>query len=265
VSGPLATLNVEHGLPRPCVCAALSRQATRKALLSIHRIPLRHIAATLGASENAAIAQSNTHSTEVNRTRRRDLRIDALKAATSAQRHDRSSTHRVTRSVERSAPENGDLISIQRATSSDDVEMISIDKPTITAAELSIGDDMDIISVDEPTISAAELSIGDDMDIISVDQPTISDDMDIVSVDQPTISAAELSIGDDTDIISVNERTISDDMDIISVDQPTISVAELSIGDDTDIISVNERTINAAEPSISTAQGNTSLQCRVSF
>jgi len=251
VNGPLATLNVEHGLPRPCVCAALSRQATRKALLSIHRIPLRHIAATLGASENAAIAQSNTHSTEVNRTRRRDLRIDALKAATSAQRHDRSSTHRVTRSVERSAPENGDLISIQRATSSDDVEMISIDKPTITAAELSIGDDMDIISVDQPTISAAELSIGDDTDIISVNERTISDDMDIISVDEPTISAAELSIGDD--------------MDIISVDQPTISVAELSIGNDMDIISVNERTISAAEPSISTAQGNTSLQCRVSF
>ena len=39
------------------------------------------------------------------------------------------------------------------------MDIISTDKPTISAAELSIGDDTDIISVNERTINAAEPSI----------------------------------------------------------------------------------------------------------
>jgi hypothetical protein len=129
---------------------------------------------TLGDCEDTAIAHGNTHSTEVLRTRLRDLTINVRQHAASAKRDDRSATHRVTSSIERSAHENGDLVSTQRAAISDNMDMISIDKLTISATDLSISDDMDMISVDKPTISAAELSVSDDMDMISPNEAKIS-------------------------------------------------------------------------------------------
>ena len=159
---------------------------------------------TLGDSENTANAQGNTHSAQVKRTPRRDLKIHALNNAVSAKRDDSSAALRVTSGIARSADENGHVISTQRAFISDDMDVISLDELAVSAAELSISDDMDVISLDELTVSAAELSISDDMDIISLDELTISDDMDIISLDELTISAAELSISDDMDIISID-------------------------------------------------------------
>ena len=55
----------------------------------------------LGDSENAAIAQGNTRSAEVNVTRLCDLTINVLQDAASAKSDNRSSTHWMTSGVER--------------------------------------------------------------------------------------------------------------------------------------------------------------------
>ena len=146
-------------------------------------------------SENTAIAQGNTHIAEAKGTRRRDLTINALKDAISAKRDDHSSVHRVMSGIARSAHEESDVISTQRTAISDDMDIISIDQLTVSAAELTISDNMDIISIDQLTVSAADL--------------TISDDMDIISIDQLTVSAADLSISADIDKNSPNEAKIS--------------------------------------------------------
>jgi len=49
--------------------------------------------------------------------------------------------------------------------------MISVDEPTISAAELNVSNDMDMISIDKATISAAELNVSGDMDKISLNGP----------------------------------------------------------------------------------------------
>jgi hypothetical protein len=147
----------------------------------------------VGSSENTAIAQGNADIAKLKANRPRDLTINALTDAVSPKRDGSSSARGATSGIERSAHENGDAISTQRATISDDMDMISIDKPTISAAELSVSDDMDMISIDEPAISAAELNV--------------SDDMGMISTDRLTISAAELSVSDDMGMIK--SRTFS--------------------------------------------------------
>jgi hypothetical protein len=63
-------------------------------------------------SENTAIAQGNTHSAKVKRTRRRDLTINVLQDAASEKGNDGSSSHWFTSGVESSADEDGHVISI---------------------------------------------------------------------------------------------------------------------------------------------------------
>ena len=206
-----------------CLCGTLTSSCSRRVthVLAAAAITL---GSTLSHSKNTAIAQRNPHSAEVKRTRRRELRINVLKDAVRARKKYSSSAYRVTSGGERPKHENRDAISTQQAFISDDMDIISIDELTVSAAEPSISDDMDIISIDELTVSAAEPSISDDMDIISAAEPSISDDIDI-------ISAAELSI--------------SDDIGIISIDGLTISAAELSVSDDMDMISIDELTVSA--------------------
>ena len=150
---------------------------------------------TLSDSENTASAQDNTHIAQVNGTPARSLTINGLQDTVCAKRYGRTSSTRVTSGIERSAHENAKLIRTQRATVSGDMDLISIDKPTISTAELNVSDDMDMISIDKPTISAAELNV--------------SNDMDMISIDKATISAAELNVSGDMDKISLNGPKIS--------------------------------------------------------
>ena len=107
-------------------------------------------------SENTAIAQGNTHIAEAKGTRRRDLPINALKDAISAKRDDHSSVHRVMSGIARSAHEESDVISTQRTAISDDIDIISIDQLTVSAADLSISADIDKNSPNEAKISTAQ-------------------------------------------------------------------------------------------------------------
>ena len=134
---------------------------------------------------------ANTNSAQVKGTRRRDLTISARKNAVSATRDASSSAHRVTSGIARSAHENGDVISTQRATISDDMDMISIDKLMVSAAELSLSDDMDMISIDKPTISAAEPNLSVDELMISAAELSLSDDIGMISPNEPKRSTAQ--------------------------------------------------------------------------
>jgi len=197
-----------------CLCGTLTSSCSRRVthVLAAAAITL---GSTLSHSKNTAIAQRNPHSAEVKRTRRRELRINVLKDAVRARKKYSSSAYRVTSGGERPKHENRDAISTQQAFISDDMDIISIDELTVSAAEPSISDDMDIISIDELTVSAAEPSISDDIDIISAAELSISDDIGIISIDGLTISAAELSVSDDMDMISIDELTVSADRDKI--------------------------------------------------
>jgi len=159
------------------------------------------------------IAHGNTHIAEVASTRRRDLTINVQKAVASVPRDDRSSTYRITSGAASSAHENGAKNSIQRTT---------------------ISDDMDMISTNEATVSAAELTISDDMDMISTTELTISDDMDMISTDELTVSAAELTVSDDMDMISPHEATISSTQGSTSLDehaQRAVSLSDVVLND----------------------------------
>jgi len=146
---------------------------------------------TLSDSENTASAQDNTHIAQVNGTPARSLTINGLQDTVCAKRYGRTSSTRVTSGIERSAHENAKLIRTQRATVSGDMDLISIDKPTISTAELNVSDDMDMISIDKPTISAAEPNLSVDELMISAAELSLSDDIGMISPNEPKRSTAQ--------------------------------------------------------------------------
>ena len=160
--------------------------------------------ATHGDAENTAIAQGNTRSAEVKRSGRRDLTLKSLEHAVSVGRHGNCSAHRTTSGIARKAHENSNVVGTQRATVSEDMDMISIDKLTISVTKPSVSDDMDIISMDMQAGSVTELTGSDDMDMISIDELAVSEYMDMIRTDELAVSATDMTVSEYMNMISTD-------------------------------------------------------------